>query len=205
MIAIMSDLRIFLGRLSSETLALAAGRPVFRRGEPVRHLFLIESGLVHLVRYQEDGTPTVMQRAQPGDILAEASLFASQYHCDAAAMAAARLRRISVADIRRSMSDDPLFAQACAEHFAHEVQRMRVRSEILGMKKVSARLDAWLSLRPLPPRGEWSALADDIGVTREALYRELARRRPAPRAFRSNPPADGAEPSPASHPRRARI
>ena len=47
----------------------------------------------------------------------------------------------------------------------------------MGMKRVSARLDAWLSLRPLPPKGEWAMLADDLGVTREALYRELARRR----------------------------
>jgi hypothetical protein len=42
---------------------------------------------------------------------------------------------------------------------------------------VAARLDAWLTLKRLPPKGEWGALADDIGVTREALYRELARRR----------------------------
>ena len=44
---------------------------------------------------------------------------------------------------------------------------------------VSARLDAWLAWHgELPPRGDWKQLADQIGVSPEALYREMARRRP---------------------------
>jgi len=179
MIAIMSELLDLLDRLPADVLGLAANELLFRRAEPVRHLFLVESGLVHLVRYQEDGTPTVMQRAQRGDLVAEASIFATHYHCDAAVMSQASLRRVSMAAVNQVMEADPRFARACAEHLAHEVQRMRVRSEIMGMKRVSARLEAWLSLNPLPRRGGYCALADDIGVTREALYRELSRRRRA--------------------------
>jgi CRP-like cAMP-binding protein len=177
MIAIMSELLALLERLPAETLSLAANEPVFRRAEPVRHLFVVASGLVHLVRHQEDGTPTVMQRAQRGDLVAEASMFADHYHCDAVAITDGSLRRLPMAEVRAMMKDDSRFARACAQHFAHEVQRMRVRSEIMGMKRVSSRLDAWLSLRPLPEKGGYGAVADDIGVTREALYRELSRRR----------------------------
>ena len=54
---------------------------------------------------------------------------------------------------------------------------MRLRSEILGMKTVAERLDSWLAFNPLPPKGQWAATADNIGVSPEALYRELARRR----------------------------
>jgi CRP-like cAMP-binding protein len=177
MIAIMSDLRACLEALPSEKIDVAGGRHLFHRDDQIRFLFVIEDGLVHLLRHQEDGTPTVMQRAGSRDIVAEASLFASRYHCDAVAVRATRLRRMPVEDVRRAMRDDPAFANACAQYLAHEVHRTRVRCEILGMRTVSARLDAWLSLKPLPPKGEWGALADDIGVTREALYRELARRR----------------------------
>ncbi|MDB5691342.1 MAG: cyclic nucleotide-binding protein [Alphaproteobacteria bacterium] len=177
MIAIMSELLACLGRLPADAFTIGSGQPLFRRGDPVRHLFTVESGLVHLVRYQEDGTATVMQRAQRGDVVAEASMFGTRYHCDAAAVSDASLRRLSMAHVRAAMDADPGFARACAEHLAHEVHRMRVRSEIMGMKRVAGRLDAWLSMRPLPPRGEWGALAADIGVTREALYRELSRRR----------------------------
>jgi CRP-like cAMP-binding protein len=177
----MSGLLALLDRLPADPVGLAPDELVFRRGEPVRYLFVVESGLVHLVRYQEDGTPTVMQRAQPGDLVAEASMFATLYHCDAIAMTEASLRRLSMAAVRAMMETEPRFARACAEHLAHEVHRMRVRSEIMGMKRVSSRLDAWLSLRTLPRKGEYGALADDIGVTREALYRELSRRRRTPR------------------------
>jgi hypothetical protein len=56
-----------------------------------------------------------------------------------------------MADVRARLEADPLFA-ARAEHLAHEVFRMRVRPVILGMKRIAARLDAWLSLQPLPPK-----------------------------------------------------
>jgi CRP-like cAMP-binding protein len=177
MIAIMWNLPALLADMEAEPLAVAANQPLFHRGDAIRHLFVVEHGIIHLVRHQEDGTPTVMQRAQSGDLVAEASMFAAHYHCDAIAMAYTVLRRLPMRYVQARLAEDAAFARACAVHFAHEVHRMRVRSEIMGMKRVSGRLDAWLSLRPLPPKGEWAMLADDLGVTREALYRELARRR----------------------------
>ena len=44
---------------------------------------------------------------------------------------------------------------------------------IRTLRTVGERLDAWLAEdRPLPPKGEWQALAQSLGVTREALYRD---------------------------------
>jgi len=52
-----------------------------------------------------------------------------------------------------------------------------MNSEIRALRTVSERLDAWLAGgRMLPPKGEWQDLAQILGVTREALYRELAQR-----------------------------
>jgi hypothetical protein len=45
------------------------------------------------------------------------------------------------------------------------------------MRRVSDRLDAWLELHGEPEKGEWIRVADQIGVSPPALYRELARRR----------------------------
>jgi CRP-like cAMP-binding protein len=177
MIAIMSALLGQLAAFPGDLVRIDPNQPLFRRGEAVRHLFTVVEGLVHLVRFQDDGAPTVVQRAQPGELVAEASLFAHSYHCDAVAMTESLVRRLSVGEVRERLEKDASFARGCAEHLAHEVHRMRVRSEIMGMKRVSARLDAWMSLRPLPPKGQGGALADDLGVTREALYRELGRRR----------------------------
>jgi len=154
-----------------------AGHTLFRTGDTVRQIFLIDKGEAHLVRYQAGGGRTVLQRAVIGDLLAEASLFSPAYHCDGVAAAEVQVRCIAVEHIRARMEVDASFARACAEHLAHQVQHMRVRSEILGMRTVGDRLDAWLSVSSAPPKGGWTSVAAQIGVSREALYRELSRRR----------------------------
>jgi hypothetical protein len=55
-----------------------------------------------------------------------------------------------------------------------------MRSEIRTLRTVAERLDAWLGvIGTLPERGSWTALAAELGVSREALYREMRRRRQA--------------------------
>jgi CRP-like cAMP-binding protein len=79
----------------------------------------------------------------------------------------------------QALENDPALARALAQYLALEVQSARARAEIVALKTVAARLDAWLALNngPLPPKGRWCEVAEEIGVTPEALYRELARRR----------------------------
>ena len=69
--------------------------------------------------------------------------------------------------------------RALAQYLALEVQSARARAEIVSLKAVTARLDAWLAINngPLPSKGRWREVAREIGVTPEALYREIARRR----------------------------
>ena len=83
--------------------------------------------------------------------------------------------RADVAALER----DPSVTRAFARYLALEVQAARARAEIASLKTVGARLEAWLALNggELPPRGKWREVAGEIGVTPEALYRELAERR----------------------------
>jgi CRP/FNR family transcriptional regulator, dissimilatory nitrate respiration regulator len=58
------------------------------------------------------------------------------------------------------------------------VQSARLRAEVLALKTVTARLDAWIAWNgPLPGKGKWMTIAGEIGVSPEALYREIAKRR----------------------------
>jgi len=180
MIPIMSaPLLAQLRRLPAQQAAIAQGAFLFHAGDPVSAMHLVEHGHAHLLRHQQDGTALVLQRAGPGAILAEASLFAPRYHCDAIAASPLALRRIPRATLRAALADDPDLAGAWAAHLSREVQSARLRAEILAIRGLAARLDAWLAWHgpALPPRGHWRALAADLAVTPEALYRELAHRR----------------------------
>lgn len=179
MIAIMSESIVtLLSRLPSRSRQVAAGATLFRRDDPVTQVFLVHRGLIHLVRLTEQGSPVVMQRAGEGMFLAEASIFGDRYHCDAVAVEDTELLAVARADVLAAMTD-PGAAQALARHLAAEVMRMRSRAELLSLRTVGERLDAWLALNDgrVPARGRQRHLAEVIGVTPEALYRELARRR----------------------------
>lgn len=175
----MSALTAALTPLIGREMSSAAGTTLFQQGGQVEHLYLVLSGCLHLVRYGEDGGAAVMQRATAGAVLAESSIFSETYHCDGIVVADANLGRASMADVRRAVAGDQALAQTLMRHLAGEVQRTRARVEILSRRTVAERLDGWLVFNgpQLPARGSWRTIAEDIGVSPEALYRELSRRR----------------------------
>jgi len=111
-------------------------------------------------------------------VLAEASAYSRSYHCDAIVTEDTSLQSVPVDRFRAALVAEPHLAEAWAAGLARELQRARTNAEIRNMRTVSERLDAWESGgRVMPPKGQWQALAEEIGVSREALYRELAKRR----------------------------
>jgi CRP-like cAMP-binding protein len=179
MIAIMSadHTRLFFLPLATER-RLQPGEPLFFAGDPVTQLALITEGRVHLLRRTVEGASVILQAAGPGDVLAEASCYSASYHCGAEAALPSIVRLLPIGTFRKALRDDPGFAESWAAYLARSVQAARLRAEIRTLRKVSERVDAWLGEgRALPEKGQWQDLAAELGVTREALYRELARRR----------------------------
>jgi len=166
-------------RLPHDRCQFEPGATLFVQGDRVRALHLIETGNVHLVRHQIGGFALTLHRAGVGAVVAEASLFSDTYHCDAVAMQDTRTIAIAKPVIQRAMTDDPALAQNWAAYLAHEVQATRLRAEILALRTVAERLDAWLAMHGghMPPKGDWKSVAGEIGVSAEALYREMAKRR----------------------------
>lgn len=174
----MRDIGDLLKSSAARKRSFGAGEYLFHLGEPVAALFVVLEGEIHLVRHQEHGGAIVLQQAGPGDVLAEASLFSDCYHCDAIARTSATVRSSPKRELLSRLRTEPEFAEAWAAHLAREIQSTRFRSEILSLTKVALRLDAWLAWHgKLPPKGEWVQLAHQIGVSPEALYREIAKRR----------------------------
>ena len=167
-----------LFRLPGRERHLAAGEFLFHRGDPVAEMALVVAGEVRLVRHQDGGRPVILQRAAAGAVLAEASLFSETYHCDAIAVIDSHVRLIDRRAMRRRFASDSDFAARWVSHLAGEIKAARTRTEILALRTIGERLDAWLIWHGgLPEKGNWKQLAEEIGASPEALYRELAKRK----------------------------
>lgn len=177
MIAIMSDVLALLFE-AAEQRPIHAGTCLFRHSDTVRHMFLVVAGEVHLARVTGAGAPVIQQRAHAGMVLAEASAYSRTYHCDAHAVKDSLVRATPIGMFRARLASDPALADGWAAHLAQAVQSARRSAEIRTLRTVAERLDAWLEEdRTLPAKGLWQDLAAELGVSREALYRELSRRR----------------------------
>ena len=168
-----------LHQLSSTELEFDAGALLFRQGDEVSVLHLVLDGEAHLIRHQADGGRLILQRAVPKTVLAEASVFSERYHCDSVAFVPTRTHAVARAAVRALLTEDSVFAESWAHHLSHELQATRLRAEVLRLRTVRERLDAWMAWNGdgLPQRGTWNTIASEIGTSPEALYRELARRR----------------------------
>ncbi len=159
-------------------VSVEKGQALFRVGDTVQTIHLTMSGQLALVRNTAAGASLVLHRAGPGQILAEASVHAPIYHCDGIAVEPSTLSALPVAVFRDRLTTDAKAMQAWLGHLVSSLQAARTNAEIRTLRTVAERLDAWLDGgRSLPAKGHLQDLARELGVTREALYREPARRR----------------------------
>lgn len=180
MIAIMYANHVSrLVALSDRDISLTDGQRLFSTGEAVRFVFVVREGSVQLLRRQTTGVSLIVQRVPCGGLVAEASVFAQRYHCEAIADGETLLAQISKQRVLELQLEEPEWLQQFAAHLATEVQRARARAEMLSLRKVGERVDAWFSLYPgkMPQRGQWAGWANELGISPEALYRGLSKRR----------------------------
>jgi CRP-like cAMP-binding protein len=162
--------------LSGHDKHVAANETLCYSGEPVKSVFLVQQGCVVLRRQTAMGAELTLNIAKAGAVVAEASVYSPTYHCDAVAQVATTLYVFSKANFRAQLADNPMLAEVWSMNLASSMQAARFRAEIRTLRTVAERLDAWLGAgREIPAKGRRQELAAELGVTREALYRELAR------------------------------
>ncbi len=160
---------------------LAAGDALFRAGDASVGLVRIYAGRIELRRAGESGRESVLQRAGPGETLAEASQFESQHHCDAVAVTPAVVSVLDRAAVGAAALLDPALAWRLAAHLARRLVEARARAEYLSLPGAADRLLAALRSRRLRPDGTrlvggtWRSLACECGLSEEAAYRTLAK------------------------------
>jgi CRP-like cAMP-binding protein len=159
---------------------LDAGDVLFRSGSKTVGLYQVLEGTVCLIRTDRSGREAVLQRASAGDMLAEASLFSSTYHCDAIAKTAATVRLYPKAVLLTELQQEPKSAQAFAATLARQVMTLRARLEQRNIHSARDRVRHYFAVNADPSgrtvklSGTLKDVAAELGLTHEAFYRTLA-------------------------------
>lgn len=160
---------------------LVAGEELFRRGDPAAAIFEVESGRLRLVRRTVDDHLVILHTASAGELFAEAALFAEAYHRDAVAAAPSSVRVYPKAMLLSTMRAEPAVLEAFTATLARQLQALRARLELRNIRSAHERLLQYLVLAAGPDgrtvrlASPLQDIAGDLGLSREALYRTLAK------------------------------
>ena len=167
-------------RIAGVERALKAGEVLFRAEQRTVGLYEVITGKLRLVRVDRAGREALLHVAVAGETLAEASLFASAYHCDAIATTNAVVRFYPKAIVLAEFERNPEAAQAFMAMLARQVMKLRTRIEQRNIHSARDRVRHYLALnigadgRNVKVTGTLKDLAGELGLTHEALYRTLA-------------------------------
>lgn len=157
------------------------GEALFRQGDPAEAVYGVEAGRLRLVRHTAEGSAVTVAVARAGEALAEASLFAEVYHCEAVADAPSTVAVFPQRDLRAALRADPDLAVQLLALLARQVQALRARLELRNVRSAGERVRAYLelvaseALAAAPAGRPLKDLAAELGLTPEAFYRTLAR------------------------------
>jgi len=142
---------------------------------PHSMLFLLE-GEVRLMRVSYGGNEVIMQRIY-GGFIAEASLYAQTYHCDAVAVSDGILLDFPMARFRSAL-ETAEFRDFWFSLLSTEVRKLRARCERLALNGTAERIIHYLqsegSAGKITLTQTKKAWAAELGVSHESLYRTLA-------------------------------
>ena len=174
------ELGTWWGQAAARRRRLARDQFLFRRGDPVTSLVRVEAGAIRLERHTLDGRRLILHTAGPGALIAEASLFAETYHCDASAAEDSVVSACAKADFLSAMGADPAKAIQFARLMAGQLQAVRQRLELRNVRSAGDRVLLHIELKADPASGRFVVegrlqdIAAELGLTREAFYRALA-------------------------------
>ncbi|WP_377166008.1 PP2C family protein-serine/threonine phosphatase [Prosthecobacter fluviatilis] len=149
-----------------DTLSLAPGEVLFRKGDTADAMFLIESGTLAVVLEVEGAGRAELRRLGPGQFLGEMALYRSEPRtASVEAVSAVKLWRLTAARLREAERLHPQLAVALHRHVASLISERVVFSN-MELKQPLARLAH--ALRGLATSDFSSTGWDRAGVVKEA-------------------------------------
>lgn len=164
-------------REEARLIDVPARSTVFASGDVAEDIFFLLSGEIRLLRRSLSGDEIVLGQRKSG-FLAEHVLFQNEYDCDSVTLKASKLLalpRIAFAKVLKdtSLGDD------WNRYLVRELRLTRSRAERLALNTARERIIHYIwtfgrrgELSVTQTKKDWAV---DLGLTHEALYRELAR------------------------------
>ncbi|MDP4027851.1 MAG: Crp/Fnr family transcriptional regulator [Gallionella sp.] len=166
-------------RLAASRVDINKGQRIFHLGDEVAAVYRVLEGEVCLTRFSPEGSEIVLHRAREGDFFAEASLFGTQYHCDAICIRSGCCLRLPAEALRHCLANDPGFAMEWVATLSRNLRRQRAAQERLCLKSLRMRVIHYMVDRGKEGRVELEQpiirWATELGASHEALYRTLAK------------------------------
>lgn len=169
-----------LAGLRATRLTLGKNDALFRAGDPVVRMHYVAEGQIVMLRTLENGQELAVQRAGPGNLFAEASLFSDSYHCDAHCVTPVVCETYDKQEILRAL-EVPEVALSVLKAYSLQIRDLRSQIELRNIKRADQRLLTYLNtLSPdkdgwRDPGLSWKDVSRTLGLTHEACYRALAK------------------------------
>lgn len=171
--------KFLFGRdFAAHSFSLKKGDTLFRQGDKVTQLHIVEQGRIQLNRNTVDGSPTVLQVSLAGEMVAEASLFSDAYHCSAIADRTCVGFSIRKQDIIEYLSSSPQASMQVMEILAQQIRDLRTLHEIRNIRSAKERVFSYLKLlsdeqAQVKLLMSLKDVAYRLGLSHEAFYRAL--------------------------------
>lgn len=177
-------------RGSAEAVNYAARKVLGRLWSAPSYMYFIRSGEVRLARSGRAGETLILQRVRQGWV-AEASLFATKYHCDLVTSEPTACVRVRLQAISQALEVNSDFAREWACTLSSELRRLRNACERMslrtGEQRVVHAIECEGSRGRIDLPGTLKDWASELGLTHEALYRTIARMEASGRLRREGP------------------
>ena len=158
---------------------LLVGQTLFAQHEPAEAIFMLAAGSIKLLNYTDDGQQINHYSVRVGDSFAEVALFYEEYACNAIAQAPSRVAILPKQPFLNALKSDPALAVAFMQQLVQRLHEIKILLGLRSIRSAQKRVLHYLQLnvqsdgitvdlgQPL------KALADDLGLTPEALSRAL--------------------------------
>ncbi len=182
-LAIQEELRAIPD--STRLASLPRGTSLYKQGQPVESLFLIEEGLLKLTRSNEQREAIIVAVSGPGQVVGEEALApdSKEYFTDAAALTPLTAVRIPRASLVETLSRNPVLSTTLVSYLLSRKMDLVTKVELLCLHDVEYRILHYiqqLSSLVGNNNGEESQipitqleLADLVGATRETTSTTL--------------------------------